>query len=176
MSNKKSKGVCRKQTPASPQEKKLKDIVNAIKAYNAMYGTSDSERLYICTAMERAIDGAKAMSYWEQYSNDVATITIHELFGIGEDRQKKFCETYAKNYKMFRDLEYADIHDIGDPDKVYSTEYFERLLKAAVGKHYVPRQERYDFTIYYDGRLVSGNPQPSAPPSVSFQKATKRRH
>lgn len=142
-----------KKVSDTPQQKMLKTITQQIAFYNAKYGADPKYSLYLTTQRERAIDGAKAMSYGEQYANDVASITLHQVYGFAEERQKRFCEAFVSNYNQFREEEREDLEI--DDEKVYSTAKFEERLKIAAGKYYVPREERYNFTIFYNGVKVS---------------------
>lgn len=143
----------------TPMQKALKTIFQQVRYFNSMYGADPALSLFLTTERERAIEGAKVMSYGEQYANDIASITLHQAFGFADERQKRFCEVFVQNYNYFREEERKDLEV--DEDKVYSTAKFEELLKAAAGKYYCPREDRYRFTIRYNGELVCGDDNPN---------------
>lgn len=129
----------------SPYQKALKKICQQVEYFNVMYGADPKYRLYLTTEYERRVEGAKMIAFGEQYANDIASITLHETFGFADERQKRFCDDFVKNYNYFREAERLD-REV-DEDTEYSRHEFEEILKAAVGVHYMPYDERYTFTI-----------------------------
>lgn len=147
MANRKNKAV-KKGSIKSAQDS-WNDIEVRIKAWNAMYAKDDSTTIVYMTKRDMMIDDTKVYSYAEQYALDVASIVLHEVFQMGQDRQKRFFDRYCEIYDRFLKERLSDLKD--DEDCWKSTNDFENLLAEACGKNYVPRAERYHMEIYYNG-------------------------
>ena len=91
--------------------------------------------------------------FTQQETMDAASLTLHELYGFGPERLRRFGEAFEKKFHEIQELNRSDNDD---PDREYSRAKFEEAMKAAWGEHYVPREVRYDFSYVLDesGRAV----------------------
>ena len=87
------------------------------------------------------------IAYTQQEILDAVALTLNEEFGLGEERLKRFQVAFDKKYTEIRELQNKNDDD-------YSVTIMERALKNACGKFYVPREERYDFTIKVGNKEV----------------------
>ena len=92
---------------------------------------------------EREIWTVKVIAYTQQEILDAVSLALHEGFGFGEERLKKFKEAFDSKYAEIRDLEKDD----DDKEGTYSLYVTEKALAEAWGKYYEPRERRYDFHI-----------------------------
>lgn len=91
---------------------------------------------------EEIVFSLKLIAIAEQQILDCVQMTLSEEFGFGPDRQKRFHDKFEETYGTLKKIEREDA-----PDGVYYRETVERVLRTALGKHYVPREERYDIRI-----------------------------
>ena len=91
--------------------------------------------------------------FTQQETLDSASLTLHELFGFGPERLKRFGEAFTKK---FHEIQQLNREDNDDPDREYSRAKFEEAMKDAWGPYYCPREERYanEYTIDEKGRVV----------------------
>ena len=86
---------------------------------------------------ERELWTVKVVAYTQQEILDAVTLTLHESFGFGPERQKQFNEGFMRKYNEIRAL--------GDDD--YAAAKIEKALQRACGEYYEPHEVRYDFKI-----------------------------
>ena len=99
---------------------------------------------------EKTFWTVKVIAFTQQEVLDAVTLTLHETFGFGPDRQKQFLEAF--------DAKYREIHELRNKnDDDYSVAIMEKALQAACGKYYCPRDQRYDFRIRVGNREVKLN-------------------
>lgn len=72
---------------------------------------------------------------------DATEIALHQEFGFGEERQRRFKDASEDIYNSMRQSVRDEIET--DPEAVYAIEQQERALRAATGKYYVERKERF---------------------------------
>ena len=78
--------------------------------------------------------------YTQQETLDAASLVLHDLFGFGPERLKRFGDAFIAKFHEIQEL---SREDGDDPDRVYSRERFETAMQEAWGPHYAPRYERY---------------------------------
>lgn len=78
--------------------------------------------------------------YTQQETLDAASMVLHELYGFGPERLKRFGEAFEEKFHEIQEL---NREDKNDPKREYSREVFERKMKEAWGPYYCPRDERY---------------------------------
>ena len=93
---------------------------------------------------DKLIWTAKCVAYTEQEILDAVAITLHIHFGWSEKRLFDFHERFEEIFKEIHDLRKSDQDD---EDGWHSTQKIEDALKAAWGKHYTPREQRYDIRL-----------------------------
>lgn len=76
-----------------------------------------------------------------QHALDIASIVLHETFGFGPERLKKFGIGFQDKFEKVQKESRADKAD--DEERWYSEERFENELKEAWGPYYTPRAIRY---------------------------------
>lgn len=69
---------------------------------------------------------------------DYAIIVLHEMFGFGPDRCKKFCDQVNEAVNEMDAIKRADTKDLE-----YTVSKFEEHVQAAAGPYYCEREERY---------------------------------
>ena len=84
----------------------------------------------------------KTIAYTEQSTLDAVSLTLSEEFGFGPERQARFRDAFCKKYLEIRKLEKEDTLDAE-----YSKAKIEAALQACLGKHYEPREIRYDIKV-----------------------------
>ena len=77
-----------------------------------------------------------------QQSLDIASIVLHNVFGFGPERLKKFGAGFQEKFAEVQKKSREDKAD--DKDQWYFEEQFENELRAAWGQYYTPRAIRYD--------------------------------
>ena len=77
-----------------------------------------------------------------QHALDVASLILHDSFGFGPERLKKFAIGVQDRFSEIQKDSREDKAD--DKERWYSEEKFEAELKAAWGPYYTPRAIRYD--------------------------------
>lgn len=92
---------------------------------------------------ERELWTMKVIAYTEQQTLDTVCLALAEGFGFGEVRLKRFRDFFNAKYTEIRELEKGDTKD-----NEYAIAKQEDAFKAACGKYYVPRDERYDIKIF----------------------------
>lgn len=80
-------------------------------------------------------------NYTQQETLDAASLALHELFGFGPERLKRFGEAFIKTFHEIQEL---SRQDTGDNMKEYSVEKVEQAMREAWGPYYVPRGKRYE--------------------------------
>lgn len=118
-------------------EKDMTDIVNALKAYNAINGTD----FYIWSGEDKQIWTMKTIAYTQQEILDAVFICLHECFGWASTRIKRFHDRFEEIYHKIRRLQMADKDD---EDEVYYRHNVEESLKAACGQYYEPYEVQYE--------------------------------
>jgi hypothetical protein len=73
---------------------------------------------------------------------DCAVIALHDQFGFGPERNKKFMEALSGVLGEMADIVIAD--EKCDKELVYSQTKFDNAVKEALGEHFVPWNERYN--------------------------------
>ena len=96
---------------------------------------------------ERTFWTVKVIAFTQQEVLDAVTLTLHEKFGFGPDRQKQFQVAFDEKYREIHELRNANDDD-------YSVAVMEKALQAACGKNYCPRDKRYDFRIRVGNREI----------------------
>lgn len=91
--------------------------------------------------------------YTQQETLDAASMVLHELYGFGPERLKRFGDAFVEK---FHEIQQLNREDDKDPKREYSREVFERKMKEAWGPHYCPRDERYSkiYALDDNGRVV----------------------
>lgn len=85
--------------------------------------------------------------FTQQETLDAASLTLHEIYGFGPDRLKRFGEAFIAKFHEIQEL---NRNDNDDPDREYSRAKFEEAMKEAWGPYYSPREERYDLQYILD--------------------------
>lgn len=99
---------------------------------------------------EKTMWTVKVIAYMQQEVLDTVALVLADGFGFGEDRQARFRYLFDAKYAEIKELEKADT-----ADNEYTIAKTEEALKRACGRHYVPREQRYDFSMRTpDGREV----------------------
>lgn len=75
-----------------------------------------------------------------QEMGDIAAIVLHEEFGFGPERLKRFSEKVNEKIHEVSTMGRQDT-----PDGEYSRAKFEAALREAYGEYYQPREERYQY-------------------------------
>ena len=86
----------------------------------------------------------KVMAYTQQDILDAVGLVLHDEFGFGADRLKRFCESFNSKYD--------EIHSLGDDE--YTIAIIEKAMRQAWGKYYQPREQRYDFRLKVGNKEV----------------------
>lgn len=86
--------------------------------------------------------------FTQQETLDAASLTLHELYGFGPERLKRFGEAFEKKFHEIQEL---NREDEDDADRVYSRQKFEDAMKQAWGDYYEPREVRYDMPYMMEG-------------------------
>ena len=147
MSNTNKKAV-KRLAPKNAQDS-CKAIELAVKKHNLLYGGADSTKLVLMTEADHMIEGAKIMSYTDQYYFDIANIALYRAFGFAAERQERFRKAVCDTEEEYRSMKKADLAD--DPDAWYTLQKMEEELALACGKYYEPRAKRYHATFLYNG-------------------------
>lgn len=92
-----------------------------------------------------------------QQSQDMAVIALHEAFGFGADRCKKFVDTYNAVFEHYADMAIEDAKDDDDID--YTRGKFDEMLKTICGEYFIPWDERYDWVYQLETRKQPGDRQ-----------------
>lgn len=79
--------------------------------------------------------------FTQQETLDAASLTLHELYGFGPERLKRFGEAFSKK---FHEIQQLNREDNDDPDREYSRAKFEEAMKDAWGPYYCERDKRYN--------------------------------
>ena len=87
--------------------------------------------------------------FTQQETLDAASLTLHELYGFGPERLKRFGEAFIQKFHEIQEL---NREDKDDPDREYSREKFEKAMQEAWGPYYAPREERYDLPYILNDR------------------------
>ena len=77
-----------------------------------------------------------------QDMTDCAMIALNKAYGFGPERNKKFLDALNETINEVADLVQSDT-----PDKEYSIEKFEELVKQVCGDRYSPREVRYGYDL-----------------------------
>lgn len=77
-----------------------------------------------------------------QMCQDAAMISANEVLGMGEDKSKKYADSFRTNVNEIADLMFSDMQD--DAEFVYSREKIDRRLKEFCGEYFVEWEERYN--------------------------------
>lgn len=75
-----------------------------------------------------------------QTALDIASLVLHDVYGFGPDRLKRFSEGFTEK---FSHVQKNNREDKEDKDRWYSEEQFEREMREAWGPYYQNRQVRY---------------------------------
>lgn len=75
-----------------------------------------------------------------QTALDITSLVLHDIYGFGPDRLKRFAEGFEKKFSL---VQRNNREDNEDRDRWYSEEQFEREMREAWGQYYQPRQIRY---------------------------------
>lgn len=78
--------------------------------------------------------------FTQQETLDAASLTLHELYGFGPERLKRFGDAFTEKFHEIQEL---NRNDSDDPDREYSRQKFEEAMQEAWGTYYAPREERY---------------------------------
>ena len=91
--------------------------------------------------------------FTQQETLDAASLTLHELYGFGPERLKRFGDAFTKKFHEIQELNRSDKDD---PDREYSRAKFEDAMKTAWGPYYCPRNQRYEnyYVLDDNGRVV----------------------
>lgn len=76
-----------------------------------------------------------------QQAKDVSMLSLGRAFGFGEERQKKFGDTYDATFQEYCADVTKDAKD--DADVWYTKDSIDRELKRYCGKYFQPWEERY---------------------------------
>ena len=109
---------------------------------------------YAAQLVQKKKDWTRNVYYYTQQETlDAASLTLHELYGFGPERLKRFGEAFIKKFQEIQELSRSDGDDA---DRVYSRQKLEDAMKEAWGPYYAPREERYDLPYVLDdsGRAV----------------------
>ena len=79
--------------------------------------------------------------YTQQETLDAASLTLHDVFGFGPERLKRFAEAFMAKFHEIQEL---NRQDADDPDRDYSRQKFEQAMYEAWGEYYEPHEKRYD--------------------------------
>ena len=74
-----------------------------------------------------------------QNALDIASLVLHETYGFGAERLKRFAEGYTKKFSEVQ----ARTREDTDKQKWYSDAQFETEMKIAWGPYYQPHEVRY---------------------------------
>lgn len=86
-----------------------------------------------------------------QQSLDMALITLHNAFGFGPERCRKFEDEFRETFLDYARMCVEDGED--DWEIVYTKEKVDRALRAACGDDILPFDERYaEENLYFRGR------------------------
>lgn len=85
------------------------------------------------------IETIKLIVYSQQEIMDAVYLTLHQEFGLGPDRLKRFHDAF--------EAKFAEIKALAREDDDLAIAKMEQALKAACGKHYQNRVERYTIRI-----------------------------
>lgn len=77
-----------------------------------------------------------------QYAEDAAMMAAAEVFGMGEERAKRFGRAYCKYVNEISKLIFADSKD--DKDCEYSRAKIDQRLSEICGKYFQPWEVRYN--------------------------------
>lgn len=135
------------------RDKAIKKIVDLCNAFEAMYGVKLVVREQTELANEIAVKKAIAELDGEQRAGDYTTIALYKLWGCGSKRQ------LDANNKYIEIRNYFDRKRRKEEDETGSTMVtdaeLEAVLKEACGQYYQPREERYTYNIWLDGRKLT---------------------
>lgn len=113
-------------------------------------GSAQAKSYFERQLEEKQIWTMKTIAYEEQYMIDAVSLSLNECFGFGEERLKRFHDSFDKKYAEIRELEKNDTQD-----NEYARAKIEEALKKAWGKYYEPRELRYSFRLIMpDGKEV----------------------
>ena len=92
-------------------------------------------------------------AFTQQETLDAASLVLHDLYGFGPERLKRFGEAFLQKFHEIQEL---NREDSDDPDREYSRAKFEDAMKAAWGQYYDERDVRYnlDFILEAPGKPV----------------------
>lgn len=78
-----------------------------------------------------------------QYAMDAAVIALHEEFGVGAERARRFCLAYMKYIHEISAL----INEDGKTDKgaEYARAKIDEKLQSIMGEYFAPWEIRYNF-------------------------------
>lgn len=90
---------------------------------------------------QRMIERKLAISFAVQRVADCAVITLHNEFGFGAERNKRFMEQLNATLAEMADMVEED--DKTDKELIYSRAKLDAAVKEAMGEHFVKWEERY---------------------------------
>ena len=76
--------------------------------------------------------------FMRQHMCDLALLTLHDEFGFGPERLKRFVDAL-----VVKTNDYCDLWDEDAKGREYSKDVLDRALKAACGQYFAPYEERY---------------------------------
>lgn len=85
---------------------------------------------------------SRQLMFAMQYAEDAAMMAAAEVFGMGEERAKRFGQAYCRYVNEISKLIHTDSKD--DKDCEYSRAKIDQKLKEICGKYFVPWEERYN--------------------------------
>lgn len=91
---------------------------------------------------EKEVWTLKVFAYTQQEMLDAVALTLADEFGFGQERQKRFHDAFERKYAEIQELERSDT-----ADSEYAIAKQEAALKAAYGKYYMSREQRYNIVI-----------------------------
>lgn len=104
------------------------------------------------TMLDRHMEHLRQQAYIDNQVNgqsvqqlcfDAAIIALHEEFGFGKERCKKFKRALEDHLNAMASLIIQD----ADPEALYSREVIDRKLREILGDEAIPWEERYTAII-----------------------------
>lgn len=102
-------------------------------------GSAQAASFAATKTAEKQLWTVKVIAYTQQEILDAVELTLHEYFGFGPKRQKRFHDGFM--------CKYDEICALEKTDDDYAKAKIEQALQAACGEHYSPREERYDMSV-----------------------------
>ena len=84
---------------------------------------------------------SRQLMFAMQYAEDAAMMAAADVFGMGEERARRFGQAYCKYVNEISKLIHTDSKD--DRDCEYSRAKIDQRLKEICGKYFQPWEERY---------------------------------